>query len=152
MNFIFDTINKLPSWSIYIIFVTFVFIILKIYFKFYYKLLNELTNFTSIQTANEKLFLNKICGYFLLFLLFIIFYCLGTYFSILIPKLALFVIWLIALAYVKSSLNLFDHIISLKYTPHLLKELEYTSLCGEIITENGVYYVDTPFQPNKIKL
>ena len=62
------------------------------------------------------------------------------------------ILWLICLIYIKSSLNLFDHIISLKYTPHLLDELEYTCLSGEVIKERGCYYLDSPFLDDKLKL
>lgn len=152
MDFILDKIKNLPNWSIYVIFIVIIFILLSIYFKIYFKLLDELTTFITLQTANDRLLLSKVSGYFILFLLLMVYFIMSTHFTILVPKLALLVFWLIALAYVKSSFNLFDHIISIKYTPHLVKEFEFISLCGEIIKENDGYYLDASFKENKIKL
>lgn len=127
-------------------------IFLKIYFFIFFKNLKSLTMFMSVQTANEKLFLNKVVGYILLFLSFIVFCFLSRRFNILLPEIGLIIIWLIQLAYILTSFSLFDQIISVKYTPHLLEEPEYFCLCGEIIKENGKYLLDSPFSSDKIEL
>ena len=152
MELIIDNIKNLPSWSIYIIFILIIFVLLKIYFNIYYKLLKELTTFITLQTANERLFLSKISGYLILLLLFFIYCIMSTHFTILLPKLILLGIWIISICYVRSSFNLLDHIISIKYTPHLVDEFEYISLCGEIIKETNGYYLEASFTEDKIKL
>lgn len=145
-------IQALPIWSIYVIYIISIFILLKIFFKILKKTLLELDSFVSLSSANEKLYLNKVIGYVSLFLLFIEYCFFNNRFDTLGFKIILIILWLICLIYIKSSLNLFDHIISLKYTPHLLDELEYTCLSGEIIKERGCYYLDSPFLDDKLKL
>lgn len=145
-------IQTLPIWSIYVIYIISILILLKIFFKILTKTLLELDSFVSLSSANEKLYLNKVIGYVSLFLLFIEYCFLNNRFDTLGFKIILIILWLICLIYIKSGLNLFDHIISLKYTPHLLDEIEYTCLSGEIIKERGCYYLDTPFLDDKLKL
>lgn len=145
-------IQALPIWSIYVIYIISIFILLKIFFKILKKTLLELDSFVSLSSANEKLYLNKVIGYVSLFLLFIEYCFFNNRFDTLGFKIILIILWLICLIYIKSSLNLFDHIISLKYTPHLLDELEYTCLSGEVIKERGCYYLDSPFLDDKLKL
>lgn len=145
-------IQALPIWSIYVIYIISIFILLKIFFKILKKTLLELDSFVSLSSANEKLYLDKVIGYVSLFLLFIEYCFFNNRFDTLGFKIILIILWLICLIYIKSSLNLFDHIISLKYTPHLLDELEYTCLSGEIIKERGCYYLDSPFLDDKLKL
>lgn len=145
-------IQALPIWFIYVIYIISIFILLKIFFKILKKTLLELDSFVSLSSANEKLYLNKVIGYVSLFLLFIEYCFFNNRFDTLGFKIILIILWLICLIYIKSSLNLFDHIISLKYTPHLLDELEYTCLSGEVIKERGCYYLDSPFLDDKLKL
>ena len=152
MDEIILKIQSLPIWSIYVIYIVTIFVLLKIFFKIFFKTLLELNSFVSLSSANQKLYLNKMIGYVSLFILFLEYCILQTRFETLSYKIFLIVLWVICLLYIKSSLSLFDHIISLKYTPHLLDELEYTSLSGEIIQEKGCYYLDSPFMEDKLKL
>lgn len=152
LNEITEYIKTLPAWSIFVIFGVLVLVLLKIYFWIYFKNFNSLTMFTSVQTANEKLFLNKMVGWITLFISFVAFCFLSKRFTILVPEIVLILIWAIQLVYVLSSFPLFDQIISVKYTPYLLKEIEYFCLCGEIEQENGKYVFDSPFIEEKIEL
>ena len=145
-------IKTMPSWSIYVLFGISVIVLMKMYFWFYFKNLNQLTPFTSLQGAMEKLFLNKIIGIAFLLVTATEFFFLSNRFTILIPKLFLIFIWLIQLLYTISSFSLFDHIISVKYTPHLLKEKEYVCFCGEVKKEDGKYILDSSFKLEPIEL
>lgn len=152
LNQINSYIKTLPAWSIFVIFIVIVFVLIKIYFWFYFKKMAQLTMFTSLQTAMEKLFLNKVVGITFLLVSMTAFFFLSNKFTILIPKIALLLIWVIQLVYTVSSLTLFDHIISVKYTPHLLEEKEYFCVCGEVRKEDGKYILDTSFRLDPIEL
>lgn len=145
-------IENLPDWSVYLIFITYIFIMLKIFFKIFDSALFSLNNNISLSTANEKLSLVKLIGYVSLFVTILVYCFLSMCFSILLPKLILLLIGIIQIVYIKSAINLLDHIISIKHAPHTLEKLEYTCLCGEIITEKGSLYLDYTFSEEKIKL
>ncbi len=151
-NQINSYIKTLPSWSIYVIFIVLIFILFKIYFWFYFKNLGQLTPFTSLQNAMEKLFLNKVVGITFLLISMTAFFFLSNKFTIMIPKIFLLLIWAIQLMYTISSFTLFDHIISVKYTPHLLEEKEYFCFCGEVRKEDGKYILDSSFHLEPIDL
>lgn len=152
LNQINSYIKTLPDWSIFVIFIIIIFVLFKFYFWFYFKNLEQLTQFTSLQSAMEKLFLNKVVGITLLLVSMTCFFFLSNKFSIMIPKMALLLIWIIQLVYTISSFTLFDHIISVKYTPHLLEEKEYFCFCGEVKKEDGKYVLDSSLRLEPIEL
>lgn len=145
-------IKIMPAWSIFVIFGVLIVFLLKIYFWFYFKNLYQLTPFTSLQSAMEKLFLNKVIGITFLLVSMTTFFFLSNKFTIMIPKMFLLLIWAIQLIYTVSSFTLFDHIISVKYTPHLLKEKDYFCFCGEVRKEDGKYVLDSSFHLDLIEL
>lgn len=145
-------IETMPSWATYVILAVSAIILMNIYMRIYFKNLAQLTPFTSLQGAMEKLFLNKVIGIAFLLVTATEFFFLSNRFTIMIPKLFLILIWVIQLIYTVSSFSLFDFIISVKYTPHILKEKEYFCICGEVRQENGVYILDSSFKLEPIEL
>lgn len=149
-----EKLNSLPQWSIYVIYIVSVFISLIIYFKIFFKLLAEVQSIYTIETGNDRLFMTKVIGYFFICLFLIEFFFFSTCFTLLIKKLFLLIIGLIGFAYVKSSFSLLDQILTAKFTPHVIKkdDGDFNCLCGDVIFENGYYYLESPFLDDKIRI
>lgn len=152
-DWIVAEMTAMPRWGVLLLFAVISFILVKIYFKIFKKLFIGFVPYMSATAANEKLVILKGVGYPFMIVLFAI--ALLIYHNLLfllVDRAILVLIWLIAFAYIKSGFNLMDHLISVKYAPHLVKEMEIVTLCGEVLQENGSYYLDTPMFDDKVKL
>lgn len=149
-----EKLNSLPQWSIYVIYIVLTFISLIVYFKIFFKLLKEVQSIYTLQSANDRLFMTKVVGYIFIGLFLVEFLFFATCFTLLLKKLLLLSIGLFGFFYIKSSFNLLNQLLTVKFTPHLIQseDKEFYYLCGEINLENGIYYLDSPFLDDKIRI
>ena len=147
------TLNGLPKWSIYVIYAVIVIISLIIYFKIYSRLLDEVLKIQSISSGNDRLLMTKIVGFFKAITFLVEFFFFSTCFTLALKKILLLLIGIIGFLYIRSSFKVLDTILTIKFTPHLIKaEDDFAFLFASIDKENNGYYLDAPFLGDKFRI